>query len=67
MQEVGYMVSVLKTLKEGEFRQFPLADVNVTSWRTTASRVNKSEGYLKYSVTVNSKLGFLAVKCNAHG
>ena len=67
MQENGYMDSVLSTLKEGEYRQFPLANENVQSWRTVASRANSKAGFLKYSIIVNSKLGFMAVKCNAHG
>lgn len=60
------MDSVLSTLKEGEYRQFPLASENVNSWRTIACRANRKAGYLKYSVTRNSKLGILAVKCNVH-
>ena len=61
------MDSVLSTLKEGEFRQFPLAGENDKSWRTVASRANRKAGFLKYSIIVNSKLGFIAVKRNAHG
>ena len=64
MQETGYMASVMRTLKEGEYRQFDLSQVNVFSWRTVASRINRREGYRKYSV--NSKLGIMAVKHNAY-
>lgn len=60
----GYMQKVMDTLKENEYRQFPLSEVNVDSWRTVANRVNKRVGYLKYSVTKNRKLGFMAIKCN---
>ena len=66
IQETGYMASVMATLKQGEYRQFPLADVNVQSWRTVASRINKREGYKKYSVTVNSAMGIMAVKHNVY-
>jgi len=67
MQEVGYMTNVMATLKPGEFRQFPLSEVNVQSWRTVASRENKKAGgYKKYSVTVNSKLNIMAIKHNAY-
>ena len=66
MQKRGYMKKVLETLKEGEYRQFPLFEENVFSWRTIVSRYNKKAGYLKYSVTVNSKLGILAIKCNEY-
>ena len=66
MQESGYMLSVMQTLKKGEFRQFNLSSVNVSSWRTVASRVNKAAGYKKYSVTVNSKMNIMAVKHNAY-
>ena len=60
----GYMLKVMETLKEGEYRQYPLNEVNVYSWRTVASRTNKRVGYVKYSITINSRLGFMAVKCN---
>lgn len=60
------MVSVMKTLKEGEYRTFPLAEVNVFSWRTVVSRENKKVGYKKYAVTANSKLGIMAVKHNQY-
>ena len=62
----GYMLKVMDTLKEGEYRQFPLSEVNVFSWRTVASRINKKAGYLKYSVTASKKLGFMAIKCNSN-
>lgn len=65
-QADGYMIQVMQTLKSGEYRQFQLSDVNVQSWRTVASRVNKKEGYKKYSVTVNSALGIMAVKHNVY-
>lgn len=60
----GYMQKVMDTLKEGEYRQFPLDEVNVESWRTIASRENKKAGYLKYSITRSRRLGFMAVKRN---
>ena len=63
-EKYGYVESVLNTLRNGEYRQFSLDEVNVQSWRTIVSRVNKSVGYKKYSVTVNRPLGFLAVKNN---
>lgn len=66
MQEAGYMAQVMDTLKSGEYRQFPLSEVNVYSWRTVASRANKKAGYKKYSVTVNSKLNIMAIKHNAY-
>lgn len=66
-QDNGYMDSVLATLKDGEYRQYPLSEVNVQSWRTVCSRNNKKVGYKKYSVAVSGALGFMAVKCNAHG
>ena len=62
--ENGYMQKVMETLKEGEYRQFPLDEVNVFSWRTVTNRVNKRLGYLRYSVSANKKLGFMAIKCN---
>jgi len=65
-QDNGYMQQVMQTLKAGEHRRFELADVNVQSWRTVASRVNKKVGYKKYSVTVNSALGIMAVKHNVY-
>ena len=65
-QENGYMESVMLTLKPGEYRQFKLSDVNVQSWRTVASRVNREVGYKKYSVTVNSALCIMAVKHNVY-
>ena len=58
---------VLGTLKEGETRQFALSNENVASWRTVASRANKREGYLKYSIVSVPKLGIMVVKCNARG
>lgn len=64
MQTRGYMLKVIETLKDGEFRQFPLSDVNPASWRVVASRVNKQAGWVKYSVTVNGKLGLMAIKHN---
>lgn len=66
MQEAGYMAQVMDTLKSGEYRQFPLSEVNVTSWRTVASRANRKAGYKRYSVTVNSKLNIMAIKHNAY-
>lgn len=66
MQDAGYMANVMQTLRVGEYRQFELSAVNVCSWRTVASRINRREGYRKYSVTVNSKLGIMAVKCNVY-
>ena len=66
MQEDGYMVQVMQTLKDGEYRQFKLCDVNVQSWRTVASRENRKVGYKKYSVTVNSALNIMAVKRNSY-
>ena len=60
----GYMQKVMDTLKEGEFRQFPLNEVNVESWRTVASRINSVAGYVMYSITQNRTLGFMAVKRN---
>lgn len=60
----GYVESVLNTLRNGEFRQFPIREVNINSWRTIVSRVNRSIGYKRFSVTVNRPLGFLAVKNN---
>lgn len=66
MQEAGYMESVMQTLKAGEYRQYPLSSVNVTSWRTVASRANRKAGYRKYSVTVSRKLEIMAVKHNAY-
>ena len=60
----GYMQKVMDTLKEGEYRQFPLNEVNVESCRTIASRENKNAGYMKYSITRNKTLGFMAVKRN---
>ena len=65
-QDDGYMVQVMQTLKSGEFRTFKLHEVNVQSWRTVASRINKKEGIKKYSVTVNSALGIMAVKHNRY-
>ena len=65
-QENGYKASVMKTLKTGEYRQYKLYEVNVQSWRTVASRINKKEGYKKYSITVNSALGIMAVKHNVY-
>lgn len=66
MQDAGYMSQVMRTLKEGEYRQFDLVRENVFSWRTVASRMNREAGYRKYSVTINSKLGIMAVKHNAY-
>ena len=66
MQESGYMANVMATLKPNEYRQFELDKVNVFSWRTVASRINRKAGYKKYSVTVNSKLNIMAVKHNAY-
>lgn len=63
-EKYGYVESVLNTLRNGEYRQFPLNEVNIQSWRTIVSRVNRSVGHKKYSVTVNRPLGFLAVKNN---
>ena len=65
MKDAGYMASVMQTLRAGEYRQFDLSQVNVSSWRTVASRINKKLGFTKYSVTVNSKLGIMAVKNNS--
>lgn len=64
VQSHGYMSKVMSTLREGEYRQFSLSEVNVTSWRTVASRENKKAGYRKYSVTQNKKLNLMAVKHN---
>ena len=64
VQEIGYMSKVMSVLKKGEYRQFSLSDVNVSSWRTVASRENKKAGYKKYSVTQNKKLNIMAVKHN---
>lgn len=60
------MNQVMDTLKPGEYREFKLADVNVSSWRTVASRVNRKVGYKRYSVTVSSTLGIMAVKHNVY-
>lgn len=65
-QDNGYMATVMNTLKMGEYHQYKLSDVNVQSWRTVASRINKKEGYKKYSITVNSALGIMAVKHNVY-
>ena len=56
----------METLKEGEYREFPLSSENVQSWRTVASRVNRKAGYRKYSVVKSGKLGIMAIKCNAY-
>ena len=66
MQEAGYMLSVMQTLKPGEYRDFPLSSVNVKSWRTVASRANRKAGYKRYSVVESSKLNIMAIKCNAY-
>ena len=66
IQEPGYMESVMNTLKAGEYRSFPLADVNIHSWRTVASRVNKKAGYKKFSIVESSTLGIMAVKHNVY-
>ena len=60
----GYVESVLKTLRAGDYRQFPLDDVNVQSWRTLVSKANRETGHRRYSVTINRTLGFMAVKNN---
>ena len=65
-QDDGYMKQVMDTLKPRDVRQFNLADVNVKSWRTVASRENKKAGYRKYSIVESSKLGIMAVKCNVY-
>ena len=65
-QKDGYMASVMDTLKSGESRQFDLASVNVDSWRTVASRVNKKAGYKKYSVIKSGRLGIMVIKHNVY-
>lgn len=65
-QENGYMESVMQTLKSGETRQFNLSSVNVSSWRTVASRVNKKSGYKKYSIIKSGRLGIMVIKCNPY-
>lgn len=65
-QNDGYMASVMQTLKPGEYRDYPLADVNVDSWRTVAYRENKKAGYKKYSIIRSGKLGIMAVKHNVY-
>ena len=65
-QEDGYMESVMQTLKSGETREFRLSSVNVNSWRTVASRVNKRAGYRKYSIIKSGKLGIMVVKHNLY-
>lgn len=65
-QDDGYMSKVMQTLKAGEIRDFKLADVNVQSWRTVASRENKKAGYKKYSIIQSSALGIMAVKHNVY-
>ena len=66
MQEAGYMESVMRTLKVGEMREFRLSDVNVSSWRTVASRINRKAGFKKFSVIESSALGIMAVKHNVY-
>ena len=63
-EKYGYVKSVLKTLRPSEHRKFAIDDVNVQSWRSIVSKVNRKIGYKKYSVTVNRPLGFMAVKNN---
>lgn len=65
-QDDGYMVQVMHTLRAGEIRKFDLADSNVQSWRTVASRENKKAGYKKYSIIKSPKLGLMAVKHNVY-
>ena len=60
-EQNGYMDSVLSTLRAGESRSFPLDSVNVTSWRTVASRANRRMGYKRYSVLENKRLKVMVV------
>ena len=62
----GYMESVMMKLRSNTSKQFPLSEVNVSSWRTIASRMNKRAGYKKFSVIKSGRLGIMVIKHNAY-
>lgn len=51
-------------IAEGDIRDFPLEDVNISSFRTRAAELNIAAGYTKYSVHRNELAGLLQVKNN---
>ena len=52
----------IKGVADGGTRQIPLSrDVNVSSFRTVASKLNALKGYKKYVINVNSVLGIMTI------
>ena len=42
-------------------KTYPLDGVNVSSWRSKVSQLNKEDGYVHYSVAVNTALGIFGI------
>lgn len=64
MGKKGYMEAVIRSVKDGDTLTFSLSDVNASSWRSKAGLLNAKDGYLHYSVAVNTALNVLGILNN---
>lgn len=61
---IGWISQHFEGLKPGEMKQFPLSEVNISSFRARATRYNMEAGYTKFSIAVSIPMGILAIIYN---
>lgn len=61
MAQKGYMEEVIRSVAVGDTLTFPLEEVNSASWRAKAGLVNAKDGWLHYSITVNTAMGVMGI------
>ena len=60
----GCIKEAFSGIKAGDIRSYPLAEVNVSSFRTRAGELNRAAGYTKYSVSVDNMMGLVRIMNN---
>ena len=60
----GCIKEAFSGIKAGDIRSYPLAEVNVSSFRTRAGELNRVAGYTKYSVSVDNMTGLVRIMNN---
>lgn len=59
----GTIKDQLRSISPGDKREWPLADVNVNSFRTKVGEMNVEAGYSKYGIKTYPDYGTMVVTC----
>lgn len=60
----GFLEDIIRSVREGDIYQKPLADVNEKSYRAKVSQLNRKDGYQHYSIAVSRSMGMFFIKNN---